>query len=472
MTQKRILTVTIAEPGTPWGSGNIWAWVHQDLKPEEKTVRGGLVRAIHAQHTDDTSGEDDTWTSLCDNGEPFWKEATRWVVRRWAYASAMASGYIHSRAGVINHVNVIMSPAHNGTLKHRADSDILLYEFNDGSWAAFKRAPLVSEEVDGVSISLHLDLYSQLSEKPEALRNGSFLDKPEVVAVDPVKAVEKAEAAAHEAEAPASVLSSAMTDFPWEISFKGASGEEPAAKGSPALPDPFEFSIPEEDPAPAEAAPSPTMDAMVQISCSNSKCKSNIITSIHNWPPALEECKLCNEGTTVAYPCGHRTKFNAWLLPQRPRFPAKWPCEACGHDDILHGGGTPADLSCTSCDCESFEVASLGSGSECSACGYKVPWNCTLPGVENVCDKCNTSGTLRVFGKSKEPTHAPVSRVRKRRGRPMSSKTFDQVEKRRAVKKQRSNCIECKKPILAGSDFREIKKRKVHEGCLGSNLTK
>jgi hypothetical protein len=65
-----------------------------------------------------------------------------------------------------------------------------------------------------------------------------------------------------------------------------------------------------------------------------------------------------------------------------------------------------------------------------------------------------------------------MTRVKKKRGRPTSSKTFDQADKRRAVKKQRSNCIECKKPILAGSDFREIKKRKVHEGCLGEGLTK
>lgn len=179
-----------------------------------------------------------------------------------------------------------------------------------------------------------------------------------------------------------------------------------------------------------------------------------------------DECRLCEGGKLVSKPCGVSHKYSAANLPQRPRYPAKWECKACGCEDIFHGGDNPSELECSECACGAFDPGEIDRGSECTACGYKVAWNCTLPGVVQGCDKCGAKDTLVLFGDL--PSAKPEPKKKRGRGRPKKVYSFNDVDDKLAIKKQRSNCVECGKPIRAGQKFREANKQKVHLSCMWS----
>jgi len=237
----------LSDPKTPWGSGTIFTWPPIQIDPEEGTVRGAILKAIQAQHFNDPEGEEAAWLSLGRSEEPMWKDAVRWVVQRWAYCAAETSGYLHSEAEVKAHAQGIDGPANDGVSRSEVidhqGTKILYYEYGNGKWSAFQRAPVIRDEVDGVSVAVQPDLYTQLDNRESILEllpeDGGAPDSE-----DPP----------FEPEEPKGKMEEAFPEFPFELTIKSDQSEPappPKKKGKKvAMPNPFEFSLDDPDPKP------------------------------------------------------------------------------------------------------------------------------------------------------------------------------------------------------------------------------
>lgn len=310
-----------------------------------------LAKVLEAYEDGDTEREAALWLTEIED-QPLWELAERWCGDRWALAMAASEGYTATWDEVLDYV--ADQRDEHGTPEFERKDRVAVYRYPDGTWLAFEEAPPYAYKIDGDEDHAHTYLWRQLDENPLARP----CEAADTLRPDPL----------------------------------GPDATDPALFGEPDD---------EHDHAPG-------LSTMLTAECA---CGSRTILPLESWlkrPDRL--CMDCKTRCLVVTPCGTTDdKATADGFGSRPDTPS-WTCDLCHHEAVLHVGnpsyevdGRGGDqrlhgLRCTAagCKCGDFHLPEVvEGGSQCSKCGFEVPWTPAQSGRPNACLACASVGTLR-----------------------------------------------------------------------------
>jgi hypothetical protein len=363
------------------------------------------------------------WNGWVDE-TPWWRWASLWCERRAGVLKARTLGFFVTQRMLDADVEDWKGPG-RVLLSSSEDGVRRVYDFPDGTFKAYERAPEVVNEATGYKAQPLC--WRQLEERPNvhlieglgeesiataASRKGneetaklfSNADE-EMFGPDP----EPAPPASPFLPAELSLCLECFEEIEGTFVFAEGGGATHAACAPPAPPleelvDRLksEAALPTTDGRRSSAnAPDPQAEVdttpagyapRLKVACTNESCTTNMVMPDSGWERHRRACDVCG-APLMAWPVtAGRPCQTADLLEGRAK-DGPWDCELCEKPAWMHVNyreGSPLSHA----DCSGFVRPAPANGSICKACLYVHAWDVSAPGVVNVCDSCKVEKKL------------------------------------------------------------------------------